>query len=157
VPTGVRAEVLAVCLLHLARDRADDAAVGELVDEDVLGRLDPHLEGVLVQELDALDRRVVVELVVLARFRGRLLGTNDVRLDLGELSGAQLRVQHALQGVDVIRRDQLALLSLESGIVGEVDAGLDAQGVSEAVGADLGKGDGGGRVSASRAARGNRR
>ena len=131
------ADVLAVLLHHLARHGAGDAAVGEVVDEDVerLGEL--HLEGVAVQRLQPLDGRVVVEPVGLARLFNRLGAAHDVALDLPELRSAQLRIEHALDRVDVILSGELALAAVEHRVVGEVDAGPYSEGIGKSVGADL--------------------
>jgi len=93
----MRAEILAVALHDLTRHGARDAGVGEVVDEDVERLVDPHLEGVAVDDLESLDRRVVVEAVLLARLLRGFLGADHVGLDLGDLRGAHLWIEDALE------------------------------------------------------------
>ena len=130
-------DILAVIFDHFARQSARRAAVGQVIDEDVERRGQLDLERVAVDRLQPLDGSVVIELVRLARLRDRRSGAGDVGLDLADLRGAHLRVHHALDRIDVVLRDQLALLSLERGIVGEIDARFHAHRVGEAIGADL--------------------
>ena len=133
----VRADVVAVVLDHLARQRAGDAAVREVVDEDIDGLVELDLPRVAVEGLDPLEGRVVVDAVVLAGLGGERGAAGDVALHFPKLRGAHLRIEEALERVDVIVRRELALPSLERGIVVEEDPRLHAHRVGEPVGADL--------------------
>ena len=57
----VLADLVAVGLDHLARQRAGEGAVGQVVEEARAGLGQPDLEGVAVQRAQALDLGVVVE------------------------------------------------------------------------------------------------
>mmetsp|Transcript_91071 Transcript_91071/g.253552 ORF Transcript_91071/g.253552 Transcript_91071/m.253552 type:complete len:580 (-) Transcript_91071:1454-3193(-) len=146
-PEGIGADrvlhdLVAVELHHLARHGAEGGGIGEVVDEAWVAHAELELKGVAVQGLQAFDLAVVVEGLL-----GRHQGAAQLRQaeDLGVLEQVEvvalpLRVVVALERVDIVLRDQLALLAAEGRVVGKVDAGLDAEGQRLVVGADLGHG-----------------
>jgi hypothetical protein len=135
----MRAHVVAVFLHDFARHRARDAAIGEIEDEDA-GRLrEPDLPGVSIERLDALERRVVVEAVLLARLLQQFVGTEDHPFDLREQRRGELRIHQALHRIHVVVCGELALLAAEGRIVVEEDPRLHAQGERLAAVGDLGQ------------------
>jgi hypothetical protein len=102
--------------------------------------LELHLEGVTVEHLDALEGRVVVELVLLARFLEERLRAEDGALDLREQGRGELRVHQPLDRIDVVLRRQLPLLPAERRVVVEVDARLYAKRVGLPAVGDFGHG-----------------
>ena len=109
----VLADLVAVVLVDLARDRAREVAVREVVEEVVVGLLEAHLEGVAVERAQALDRRVVVHAVLAPRLGEHLVHAGDVALEQVEVGRLLLRVEEPLDRVDVVLGDELALLALE--------------------------------------------
>ena len=134
----VRHHVVAVHLHHFARDRAEDTAVGKVVDEARLGLGQRDLEGVPVERPQAFD--------FAARSRtGRwpapaCAGRPGRAASSWRASSKRAlpaRVVDPLGRVDVVVRRQLALLSLERRIVLEEDAGPDPHGERAEVARDL--------------------
>ena len=104
-----------------ARDRGEPV-VAEPVLERVIGRLEANAQRVAVECLHAFDLRVVVEALALARALQGLVEADETAVEEIKPVRAHLRVEDALDAVDVILGDELALLALECGIVCEVDA-----------------------------------
>ncbi len=130
-------DLVAVMLDHLARHRTGQVAVGEVVEEVVVGLLEADLERVAVERAQALDRHVVVHAVRLPRGRQDLVHPRDLALQQVEVGRLLLRVEVALHRVDVVLGHQLAALAVERGVVGEVDARLHAHRVERAALGDL--------------------
>ena len=152
---GMVGDVLAVALDHLAGQRRGGGH-REHVGEGVVGVREPDADRVAVERLQALDGAVVVEAPgLLRRLHGRVRPA-DLALDEEEPLAPQLRVEEALDGIDVVVRRELARLAAERGIGREEDAGPDLQREGGAVVGHLGQRRPCCR-RASRAARGSRR
>ena len=122
---------------HFARDpRGGDGR--EVGQELVVGEVELELQRVAVDRLQALDRRVVVELARLPGFRDDGLGADEAPVERLQRIRAHPRVEHALHPVHVVGGRQLPALPLEHRVVGEVDAGPDADRPGLAVGGNLG-------------------
>ena len=122
---------------HLARHRAAEVAVGEVV-QHVRHRLVEHdAQRVAVDGAQAFHVAVVVELAAGEGGLAHRVHADDELVEEIEIRRLALRVEVALHRVDVILRDELALLALERRVVGEVDAGADAHGPGLAVGGDF--------------------
>ena len=137
----MRADLAAVVLHHLARHRAEQPGVGEVVDEARVGLAERDAEGVAVDHVHALDHRVVVERR--ARGQGALAqlgqaGQAGAREDV-EVARVPARVEVALERVDVVGRDELARAPLEGRVVGEEDARAQPERELREVGGDLGQ------------------
>ncbi len=122
---------------HLARDRggSDGREIGQ---ELVVGEIELELQRVAVDRLQALHRRVVVELARFLRFRDDGLGADEAPVEALQRVRAHPRIEHALHPVHVVGGGQLAPLALEHRVVGEPDAGPDAYRPRLAVGRDVG-------------------
>ncbi len=100
---------------------------GQLLEQRVVGGMEPDLQRVAVERAQAFDRRVVVHLRA-----GLARGVDDrARADdqLGErrvAAVAQVGVEMALDRIHIVLGDQLARLGLEHRIVGEQDSLLHA-------------------------------
>ncbi len=117
----------------------------EDVRQVVVGLLEPDPQRVAIGCFDARDLRVVVEVAGRLRSLGDLVEAHDLAFDEPRPRRADLRIDQALERIRVIGRGQLALLSLERGIVDEVDPLPDPQRVGLAVVGDLGQRLGGER------------
>jgi hypothetical protein len=101
----VRHHVVAVHLHHFARDRAEDAAVGEVVDEAGLGFGQPDLERVPVERPQAFDFAAVVELAGGLRLLAQVVQADQLRVAQRRIQRAlPARVVDALGRVDVVVR-----------------------------------------------------
>ena len=118
---GVGADVAAVGLDDLARDGAH-VRHGEHVREAVVGRLEPDLQRVAVDDLETGQRRVVVE-PARARRRGLgLVAADQLALDQPRPRRALHRVEVTLDAVGVVGGGQFPRHALECGIGREHDA-----------------------------------
>ena len=72
----------------------------------------------------SLDGRVVVEPARLLRLRDERVGADENLVEHLQIRRMDLGIEDPLPGIDVIGGDELALLSLERGVVGEIDARL---------------------------------
>ena len=133
----MRTEIIPVFFNHLARHRTGNPAIGQVEQEDVfwLGQLD--LPGVAIKRAQAFQRRIVIKLVGLARLGDIFIGAGNHAFHLAQLRGRQARVHQSLHGVHIILGHQLALFAIERRVVGEINAGLDAQGDGLEVGGDF--------------------
>ena len=128
---------IGVGLDHLARDRGCRRG-GERGQQVVVGAQQLDAYRVAIDRLQALERRVVVELAgLLGRGDRRRRADDGLVEDVGRRR-EHLRIQQALPRIHVIGGRQLALLPLERGVVGEIDAGLDLDRPGLAVGGDVG-------------------
>ena len=137
---GVFHDAVAVGLDDLARDDAHHR-IGEVVQEARIAVGHADLDRVAVQRAHTVDgARVVERGLVLQRLGAHLGQAQDLRaLQAVEVAALVARVVVALDGVDQVLGHQLALLALERGIVGEVDAGLDLEDEALVVIEDLGQ------------------
>ena len=129
---GMRADVLAVELDHLAGERAE-LHVAHEVRKVVVLRREADLQRVLVGRLQPFDRRVVVEAAELAPALHQRIEPGDLALEQIEVRRLQLRVEEPLDGERVVGGDELAALAAESRIGREVDAWLHAKRVRQSV------------------------
>ncbi len=129
---------VAVRLDDFARD-GGELRRREPRQEGVVGLDELELQRVAVERAQALDLRVVVELARALGLRERLVETREPVAHEEDVGRAHLRIDEPLHRVHEVVRGELALLSLEHRVVGEVDALLDADRPREAVGGDLGQ------------------
>ncbi len=135
----VRGHIIGVGLHHLARHRPGVQRRGEVVVKARAGRAQADAEGVAVERANAFDLLVVVErrLAAARRIAQFRQAEQPGVLEDVDVFGVVLRVVEALDGVDVVLRDQLARPAAERRIVGEEDAGPDAEREAREVGGDL--------------------
>ena len=136
----VRHDLVAVLLHHLARHGAVQIGLRQLLQKARAGFGEGDADRVAVDGFQAGNGRVVVEgllagLRLLAGFFQALDAPGLHRRPAGAGDGG---VGVAGEAVDVVLRHQLALLAAKGGVVGEVDAGLDARRPDGEVGIRLG-------------------
>ncbi len=135
---GVEGDVFAVALHHLPGQRGRRRH-GEHIGERVVGAREPDADRVAVRRLQSLDGPLVVEA---PRFLRRVHGgvrPEDLALDEEEPLAAQLRVEQALDGIDVVVGRQFARLAAERGVRSEEDAGPQPEREGGALVAHLGR------------------
>jgi hypothetical protein len=123
---------VAVRLDDFARDRRE-LRRGQARQEGVVGLDQLELQRVAVGCAHALDVLVVIELARAFRFLERLVEAREAVAHEECVRRADLRIDEPLDRVHEIVRGQLALLSLEDGVVGEIDALLHLDGPGEPV------------------------
>ena len=127
---------IAVALDHLARDGRHRARA-QVAEQDVVRLVQLDADRVAVDRREAFDRRVVVELAARARRVDDLVGADHLALQVPRERRADARIEQPLPRVDVIGGRQLAAPAVEGRIVGEIDAGPDANGPRAAAVVDL--------------------
>jgi hypothetical protein len=135
---------VSVVLDHLARRAAQNAGIGQHVDQARPRLFELDLQGMRVECPQAGDRPVVVE-AGLALHRGvaNVLQTDDAELDHVLFERADVgRIDRALDRVNIVARLQLAALALERRVIGEEDAAGEADGPDAKVRRHLGQGRG---------------
>src|SRR4029450_8129031 len=111
--------------------------VAEPVLERVVGCLEANAQRVEVDSLHTLDLLIVIERLGLARAFENFVEAYEPAIEDVEPVRAHLGIEDALDGIDVVFRDELALLALERRIVGEVDPGTHFDREGAAAVADL--------------------
>ena len=133
--------VVEVGLDDLARHRADDRRVAEMVGEARARRGELELQRVAVERAHAGHVAVVVEGLAAERGQAQVVESEDlVFLDRRQVRALPARIEDALDRVDVVGGDELAPLAAERGVVREIDARLDPDREDLEVVGDLGHG-----------------
>ena len=139
VPTGAGRCIESARVDHLARHR-ERTPTRKPLEQRVVDASQPDFERVAVDGAQTLDRRVVVEARArLARGVDRRARTDDEVGQRRVAARLQVRVEPALERVDVIGGDELARLPLEHRIVAEPNAFSQTDRPAAAVVADLGQ------------------
>ena len=140
----VLVDAVAVGLDDLARDRARHRGVAQHIGQARIAAGQAQLQRVAVEGAQARGLAVVVERLAGQRLRAQRAQAEDLLLlDGRQMRALPARIEVALQAVDVVCRGQLARPTVEGRIVGEEDAGPDADREGLEVVADLGHGDSG--------------
>ena len=139
MPTGcsiVQPFASPYALDDFARDRGHRTRA-QVAEQDVIGLREPEPHRVAIERRQAFDRRVVIELAARLRRLDRPLRADDLALQVPRERRAHARIEQALPRIDVVGGGQLAALALECRIIGEVDAGPNANGPGPAAVLDL--------------------
>ena len=125
MPTGLAiAQPLAsACASITSRATAAERGRRQVRQQLVVGEHELEPQRVAVDRLQALDRRIVVEVPGCLRFLDHRIGAGEASVDHLQRVRAHLRIEDALDRVDVVGGDELALLALEHRIVGEIIPG----------------------------------
>ena len=117
----MRADVVAVCFDDLARH---GRRIGHRQDvqETQVGRLQMDLQCVAVDDFEAGDRRVVIELAGLPSLLARFVGADDLAFEHPQPRRLDRGIEDALQAVGMIGRRQFAQLALKCGVGREENA-----------------------------------
>jgi hypothetical protein len=83
-----------------------------------VGLVEPEAQGVAVGDLEAGDRRVVVELAGLLRLRAELVEAGDLAFEEEGVRRAVPGVEEALDRVGIVGGGELAPAAAEGGVVG---------------------------------------
>ncbi len=127
MPTGFSTHAVGAVLVgfHDFARHGGQLRIGEPPFEPVVRPLEPDSKRVTVDRLQPLDPGVVVEDAALAGGGERLVQADQVALEEIQPVRPDLRIEDALDAVDVVVGGQFAPLALESGVRGEIDPGFD--------------------------------